>query len=335
MKQVSKLAVAATFAFAMGSAAYAETVNLTLATNATPELLNYIAAHNFAKKANELSGGKLNVVVNESLLKGNELGSAVRDGRVELVIGVYPYLSATEPLFGLQNLPGIVRDEHDYKAALDAFWHKELAAAWDADWNAKILVEGIYAYQVTFTNKPVHSVEDFRGLKLRVHNAETARFASLLGALPTPMDPTEISAGLERGIIDGLFTTACFGKQQGFWRVANNLANWQVGPIQGWAILVNKSVWADLDPELQAVLEQTGKETEKEAWDNYASMTAACIKAMQDEGVEYYQPTKEQFDEIFAEKNTKPVIDDWIARADASGRDGNAVLKQFKDAIGD
>ena len=54
------------------------------------------------------------------------------------------------------------------------------------------------------TSKPIRSVEDLKGMKIRVQQTEVAiSMVRALGAEATPMDYAEVFQGLQTGIVDG------------------------------------------------------------------------------------------------------------------------------------
>jgi TRAP-type C4-dicarboxylate transport system substrate-binding protein len=153
-----------------------------------------------------------------------------------------------------------------------------------------------------------------------------------LGALPTPLDASEMAAGLERGVIDGLFTPSCYAYKQELFRSASHIGNWQIGPIQGWAILINNDKWNALSAEEQAALDAAGEAVEAEMWANFAANTAECIDGMTAEGATYFEAPDDAVSAIFNEANTTPVFDDWKSRMAEKDFDGDKTLEQAAEA---
>ncbi|OAN95277.1 hypothetical protein A8B84_18570 [Marinobacter sp. EhC06] len=317
------------------NSAFAQERQLTMATMAVPGTTVETVSHGFAEKANEaLRGSGISIVVNDSLLKGAQLSPAVRDGRVDLVLGVHPYISGSEPLMGLQSLPGLIQTQSDYQNVMDAFWRDELDQVWRENWNAVPLVEGAWSTHVLFTTKPVTSAEDFQGMKIRVHNPETAQFIANLGARPTPLDASEIAVGLERNLIDGLFTPACYAYHQELWRSVSHIQDWGIGPIQGWAVLVNRDVWDSLSSEDQKILKRIGQELEETMWKNFAEASGECIDGMRNNGLTVVNIDQEQREQIFTPETVSPVVDKWVQRASEKGFDGQSIIEQTRNATG-
>lgn len=329
------LGMAATVVLALAvSTTSAQERRLTMGTMAVPGTTVDTVSTLFAERANEaLRDEGITIVVNDSLLKGAQLSPAVRDGRVDMVLGVHPYISGSEPIMGLQNLPGLIQTQAQYEAVLDAFWREELEKTWETSWNAIPLVEGAWSTHVLFTTKAVDDVEGFKGVKVRVHNPETAQFIAALGSRPTPLDAAEISVGLERNLIDGLFTPACFAYHQELWRSVSHIHDWGIGPVQGWAVLVNLDVWKSLSSSAQEKLREIGKELEEKMWEDYQSASSTCIKGMQDQGLTVFNASEDQKKSIYTPNTVDPVIKGWIERANKKGLNGEEIIRRTREIL--
>ncbi len=52
-----------------------------------------------------LTGGRVKITINNSLVKGTQLAPSVRDGRAQMSAVLHPYLSSGDPRMGLPHLP--------------------------------------------------------------------------------------------------------------------------------------------------------------------------------------------------------------------------------------
>ncbi len=157
---------------------------------------------------------------------------------------------------------------------------------------------------------------------------------SALGAKPTPMPTTEIMPALERGVIDGVFISSCVGGAMEFWRIAKNLQDWGIGPITGWAILVNKAEWEGLPADVREQLRGAMAELEKDAFGQYNKFVEAALETMRKQGVEPWTASPELRAKINDPKYAKAAYDSWYARAKEVGFDGPAYVAQIREALG-
>lgn len=330
------LAGAFTIAFAVGAAAPAPAAefDLTLASLPVPGSLFDLAISGVPKRIEQATGGRVKITVNDSLVGGTQLAPAVRDGRVDMVAAIHPYLSAQEPRMGLANLPGLIVTVMDYKFVFDAFYGADLAAIWKEKWNATVLAEGLWAPQAVFSKVKLEKLEDFRGLKIRVHNKETAILMDAIGAKPTPMSGQEMMAGLERGVIDAITTSFCFGYHQGFWRVAKNVYNWGIAPMTGWAVLANNQVWAKIPADLQTVILQEMAKMQEEMFREFYDNTRHCIQEMESKGVPFQVAKRSEVARLLAPEHTEGVYKWWYERAKEVGFDGEDYVRRARNILG-
>ncbi|MDD4984282.1 MAG: TRAP transporter substrate-binding protein DctP [Dehalococcoidales bacterium] len=112
-----------------------------------------------------------------------------------------------------------------------------------------------------FTNQPIHSLDDFRGLKLRAVGM-AADILNELGASTVSLPAAEIVTAMENGDIDGCeFSTPVIDWQLGFQEVAQYacLPSWHQ-PSGMYETIVNAEAWNELPDDLKAIFESACKE---------------------------------------------------------------------------
>lgn len=314
--------------------AFAKDTRLTLATMAVPGEAVPLAAERFAARVKAAAGNKIQIIYNDSLLSGPELAPGVRDGRVEMAVATYPYLTSAEPRFGVTNLPGLIANGDDYKKLLAGFLQEEYRALWLKQANAVPLVEGLWTPVMLFTTSPIATVADFKGKKIRVSNLETGQFVTKLGASPVPIPANETMTALERGVIDGYITSVCYSYEQGFFRVTRYMNDWGISPATGWTIVINKDIWDGLTPEVRNIMTQAGKEVQQEMWDEFETLSKRCFAKAREAKVETIRASAAERAKAFAAPNVDGVYQDWYKRAAAKGFDGEAFVKKARATLG-
>ena len=334
MTRLLGTAVTAVALLLASAAAGAQDYELTLAMLPAPGTTYFAMTSTVPDRIAKATDGRVKVTLNDSLVGGPQIAAAVRDGRVPMSAAIHTYLAAEEPRMGLFNLPGLIDDMAEYKFVCDAFWCDDLAKLWREKWNAVVLASGAWCTQQLFSKEPIHSVEDFKNKRLRVHNPQTAELMDALGAKPTPLPLSEVMPALERGVIDGLFTSTCYGWKQEYWRLAKNVQNWMLGPITGWAIIVNADSWAEIPADLQDKIRATMKELEHDAFYGYYDFVRTAMADMESKGVAFWVAPRAEHDRIFDPQYTAPVFAAWVARAKEVGFDGEAYLKRVREVLG-
>jgi len=267
-------------------------------------------------------------------VKGDQLAPSVRDGRAQMSAVLHPYLSSGDPRMGLPHLPGLIENIEEYKFVWDAFYGQMLADIWLEKWNSVVLAEGAFCTQYLWSTTPIETIEDFKGKKIRVNNTESAHLLNALGAKPTPIAWGEIPSSLQRGLIDGIMSASCAGYQHGFGQVTKHLQNWKTGPIVGWAILINKDVWAKVPADLQKMIKDEMWALQEESFHSYYIYQSEMQKKIEADGAKFWVAPDNKLKELFVPKYTDTVYNTWYERADELGIDGKALVERVRKTLG-
>ncbi len=112
-----------------------------------------------------------------------------------------------------------------------------------------------------YMNKPVNSVADLKGMKIR-GSPTLIPFLKKVGANPVMMAPGDIYTGLERGVVDGFVWPAAQISEWGWEKVTKYVIE-PPTPYQAIdVVLVNLDVWKKLPTHLQDLLIYSAKEDE-------------------------------------------------------------------------
>ena len=157
----------------------------------------------WSKEVAKRSGGKLTVRLFPSMQLGGkppELYRQMVQGVADIVFTLPGYTASDFPMMSLTELPGTAANAEDGTRKLwanfDKFFAKEFAAAkvlmlWNSD------TAGIMSRA-----KPVRTLEDMKGMRIRTPSRAQSDQLTALGAIPVDMPVTQIYNALERGVVD-------------------------------------------------------------------------------------------------------------------------------------
>jgi len=333
-RRLAATALACVIGVSIASAQAAEKIDLTMGVIVAPGDLYSRLTASVPERIAKATNGRVSVTVSDSLVAPAQIASSVRDGRLPMSAALHTYLAAEEPRMGIFNLPGLINNIDDYVTVRKAFWGDDVAKIWADKWNAKDLAEGAWCTTRLFSKEPIHSLADFKNKRLRVHNPQTAALMQALGAKPTPLPVSELMPALERGVIDGVFTSACVGNAMELWRVAPNVQDWGLSPITGWAILMSENTWKSLPKDVQRQIEGAMQELQKEAFGNHTQAVNAALKEMEGHGAKMWSANAEQRAALADPKLNQPAYESWYARAKEVGFDGKAYIAKVRAALG-
>ncbi len=181
-----------------------ETINLTVAY-ADPEDSVFgkgVAA--FAEKLEEVSGGTMTCTIypNGTLGSISEVAAMIQQGTCDVSPIVTSSLVDFVPELGAFDLPFLFEDYADARENIEGeagdYLEEQMAAS-----NMRVGSWMTMGFRETTSNRPVESVADFNGLKIRIQSNEVhqAIFESL-GASPTVINFSELYTAMEQGTVD-------------------------------------------------------------------------------------------------------------------------------------
>lgn len=183
-----------------------------------------------------------------------------------------------------------------------------------------------------FSTFPVHTFADVSGKKISTAGA-ALQWLRGTGAVPVDSNMTLYYNNAKTGVIDGfiIFPSSIPGMK--YPEAAPYVTKVGFGAQYAAALIVNKSVFEGLPPELQTILEEAGK-----AWTAAADAVQLEAYNMAYGGVPDDFPGAETYDLPRAEQtkwaNAMPnIAKEWAERLDAEGQPGSEVLAAYMETI--
>ncbi|BCS54258.1 TRAP transporter substrate-binding protein [Geobacter sp. SVR] len=227
------------------------------------------AADYFKKLAEERTKGRVKVEVypNSQLYKDKEEMEALQLGAVQMLA---PSLAKFAPLgvkeFEVFDLPFIFDNYQDL--------HKVTQGPVGAKLLKKLEPKGILGlaywdngFKVMSANKPLKSVEDFKGQKMRIQSSKVLDSQMrAMGAIPQVMAFSEVYQALQTGVVNGTENPPSNLYTQKMHEVQKYVTLSDHGYL-GYAVIVNKKFWESLPADIRTILEGAMKDATKFAND--------------------------------------------------------------------
>lgn len=274
------------------------------------------------EKWKELLEAKSNGAMQLELYPSGQLGSkddlldqiATGEAICTLADGAYFYDRGVKD-FGIVFGPYLFDSWDEAYKLYESSWYQEQADKLAEVAKLKIVASNWrFGVRHTLTTKPVQSLADFHGIKLRVPtNVIQLKGMEVLGTAPTPMALGEVYTALQQGTIDGVENPVALLYYGKFHEVAKYLLlDSHVYNITN--LVVGVDFFNSLTKEQQQMLMDTCKEAG--LYQNKLSEESdiALIKKMQDEGVTVIEPTpefKQELKEASKKFYTLPDFKDW------------------------
>jgi TRAP-type C4-dicarboxylate transport system substrate-binding protein len=186
-------------------------------------------------------------------------------------LGVVPFgtsilnLSAVDDAeLAMPDLAGLNPDMAALQRSVGAF-RPRLKKVLHERYGSELLAIYAYPAQVTFCTKPLASLADLSGRRIRISSATQSDWVVALGALPVQTAFADVVANLRGGSIDCAITGTMSGNAIGLHEVTSYLqttpVNWGVA-----AFVANGAAWAALPKDLQELLQRELPKLEQSIW---------------------------------------------------------------------
>lgn len=161
----------------------------------------------FGRRIEEKTDGQIKVIhfPNSQLGGERELVELTQTGAIDITKVSGGLMESFSSLYGVFSTPYLFDDEKHFYAVMDN--PAIMGPVYSSTTPIGILALTYYdSGQRSFytKNKPIRTLADIKGLKIRVMQSQTAiRMVSLLGGSPVAMSNNETYAAIQQGIIDG------------------------------------------------------------------------------------------------------------------------------------
>jgi C4-dicarboxylate-binding protein DctP len=286
-------------------------------------------AERFKKLAEERSHGRVRVDVypNSSLFKDKEELEALQMGSVQMLA---PSISKFGPFgvkeFEVFDLPFVIPDIPAFQRVATGEFGRNMLKKLEPH-GVKGLAYWDAGFRVITSNKPLHKLGDYKGMKIRVNSSKVIE-ASMrsIGVLPQTMAFSEVYQGLQTGVVDGADTVMSNALTQKFYEVQKHITLLH-HTHQAYAVVVNKKFWEGLPPDIRETLDRAMDDATSYANGlSVAEDTSAFEKVKASGKCTIYEPTPAERDEVRRAM--------MVVHKDMEGRLGRANILAFYQASG-
>ena len=274
-------------------------------------------ARSFAEEVNANSGGKLTIKVHSggALIKHPEIHRAVKSRQVQIGEVFIGRLGNNDPIFKLDNIPFLATDfdsaEKLYRASKD-----ELDKQLKKD-KLMLLYTSPWPAQDLYSNKPVNSLADLQGLKMRAYSPTTSRLADLMGTTPVNIPFSDVAQAFTTNAIDAMVTSPSTGVNSQSWDYISHFTT-----INAWIpknmVFVNKRIFDRLDKDTQAVILTAAANAEKKGWALGRKLAVEHTEMLRENGMVVSAPSAQLDTEL--REIGKVMVKEWLDEAGASGK---------------
>ena len=288
------------------------------------------AADKFKELAEKYTDGKVKVEIypNSTLYKDKEELEALQLGAVQMLA---PSNSKFGPIgikeFEVFDLPYILPNRVALRKVTDGPLGKRLLKLLEP----KGMIGLAYwdnGFKEMTANKPLHTPEDFKGLKFRIQSSKVleAQFRAL-GATPQVMGFDAVYQALQTGVVDGQENTTSNIYTQKMHEVQKYMTMTDNGYI-GYVVVVNKKFWDGLPADIRGQLEKAMADATVYGNNTSKTENEEALEAIKKAGTtQIIIPTAAETEAM--RKAMLPVY------SDMAGRLGKGIIDEFQKEAGE
>jgi TRAP-type C4-dicarboxylate transport system substrate-binding protein len=279
----------------------------------------------FTEQVEKATNGELKIrlhLAGTLQINAGNITQAVGDNVVQ--IGDDLFNSGNVAVAGIPRLPMLIQSYQDFAKA-DAVLKPYIERAF-AQKGATVLASYTYPMQFVWGRKKLESLNDIKGMKLRVAQPEQGEFVRRFGGVSITMSAPEVPSALDRGVVDGIFTA---GVGAVLWKDLLRFGYVMIVNVNNSYFIVNTDAYRKLSPELQAKLQKAAEDAAHWDQDTMKTEETDSVQILKSAG---YTFTQAKPDEIArAVDAMKPYWDEW---AKTRGPEVVEALGRVRVALG-
>jgi tripartite ATP-independent transporter DctP family solute receptor len=209
--------------------------------------------------------------------------------------GIGTIFPTTQPLM----LPYLLRNYAHYYGVVRGRIGKQMEAEIEKKHNLKIISWLEFGFrQFANTKRPLNSLDDFKGLKLRVMpSPPLADMVNALGASAVPISWAEAIPAVQQGVVDGLDLPVANLISMKIYEICKYAAmsNHYFGPT---VVVANLNIWKTLTKQQQDIILQLGIEAGDKNWAMMEKMDLDGKNLLEKRGMKVTTPDLGPFKEV-------------------------------------
>jgi len=275
----------------------ADTIKLKYANYYHPSHRNAVLASQFCDEIKKRTNGRVEIAYfpGGTLATHPKMFQAVSTGVADIGLANFAATRGRFPVMEVLDLPfGFPSGWVSTHVAND-FYDKFKPKDFDS---VQMLFLHACGPNVVYTAKtPIKKLEDMRGVKLRAVS-RVADVVKALGATPMPVEMADIYESLNKGVVEGAYGPF---EQVGGYKLAEVVkyaaAPLQVGSVFTFYVVMNKTKWNSLPPDVKKVFADVSKE--------WIEKQGATWNDVDREAIEYFKKSGGQITYLNNEEGKK------------------------------
>ena len=310
------------------SSAFAQAVVMRVSHQVPPAHHLTKLLQGFAADVKARTNGSVDVQLfgSEQLAKAAENFPQVARGNIEAAVAVNFQWGTTIPEMSATLIPYYMTD----LAQIRKFPTSEARRFLDQKLEARGVHSIAWLYITresifTSSKKPLITLDDFKGVKIRGLNSLTDNALTAVGAAPSAMPGSEVYQALQSGVLDAGLTDLSAAYSRKYYEIQ------KFGTVAPYFTIffhmyVNPQWWSKLAPAQRQAIEAAAAKAEQEAFTVTEATAADALVQLKEKGMTIHVQTPQE-QEAWKAAMQKPVLDAFLKSAP---QDGPKILELLK-----
>jgi len=238
-----------------------------------------------------LSGGSVTIDIYPSSVLGSEVQcmEQLQNGSLAMTKTSAATMENFIPAMSVYGLPYVFRDADHYWNVLNGVIGQGLLQQGESKFLRGLCYYDSGSRNFYTKDMPIKTPDDLEGLKIRVINSKTAMdMVSAMGGAPTPIAWGELYSALAQGTVDGAENNPPSFTSNKHYEICKHFT------LDGHTripdmLLIGTKVWGELDPQVQAWVQQAANESSDFQRKLWKEKTLESLEQAKAEGVTIYQ----------------------------------------------
>jgi TRAP-type C4-dicarboxylate transport system substrate-binding protein len=265
---------------------------------------------------------KIDVYYSQTLVKGPDVWNAVKNGVADMGWCMHGYWPDMTPLSDVLTLPGMPIKTAE--KASEVFWklYEKFPALQREYKDVQLLLTVVADPRILITTKKqVKTINDIKGMKLRILGGPPTEQMKALGAVPMLLPMPDAYLSLDKGVIDGMDIS--WEGILGF-RLYEVAKYYTVAPLTTSynTVIMNKQKWDSLPKDIQEAIRSVSGLEGARFWGKnwYDSVPMAVDDLIKKEGrtmIKYALPPDEAA--RWTKVSAEPIWKAWVKKMEGKG----------------
>lgn len=241
----------------------------------------------FAEALEEVSGGRMTMEVHGNGELGGdetELVQKMATGTVDVIATSPSFLASSVAEMDLFSMPFLYSGVDHWKAVTSGEVGQKMASILEEKSDFKILAYWMCGIRSIFSTKEIHTMDDLKGVKIRVHSSENVQAIwAALGAQPTSLAYNELYSGLQNKVIDAAENDLGNILLQKFYEAGPYIALSQHDYATRMCV-ISKTKYESLTDEQRAWVDEAAAISREKQWEYDLQLSAEAMDQIKENG---------------------------------------------------